>query len=206
MVVKMRCHRLALLSVAARCLSAQQQQRMIVAPGSGQRVDTVRLILDAERAVCVSVGQKETCLRSRLIEITGLELGKHVVSVRDDDERKESVEVEIVDGFEPTYRWRECGDEVPAGLDVRLPLDGKSPKQAKIPEPFRMQKWFGFFWRVDVFSHSTVTELESDLAEKLGIEDVELFYGASRDQHRLHPDATAAQLNLFSNQDQLKYK
>lgn len=131
-----------------------------------------------------------------------------MVVVRDDkEERVESVEVEVVGGFEPTYRWRDCGEEVPAGLDVRLPLDGVSSKQARIPQPFRMQKWFGFFWRIDVFPYSTVEDLEKDLAKQLKTDSVSLFYQSGGDRETtLHPHATAAQLDLFSNQDQLRYK
>jgi len=41
--------------------------------------------------------------------------------------------------FEPSYEWREVGASVPAGMEIRMPLDGSHLKTARIPPTWQLR-------------------------------------------------------------------
>jgi hypothetical protein len=110
--------------------------------------------------------------------------------------------------FAPSYAWREVvGEaELPAGLEVELPLDGK-PKRARIPPSWQLAVWVdsdggGSFWRLpDVRRGTTGRELREAASAHLGrpIGSVSLRLGGKE----VGDEATAEQLELFSRRDEL---
>ena len=73
--------------------------------------------------------------------------------------------------FIPSYEWSTLaeGANIPAGLDVDLPLDG-SARRARIPRRWQLRLWVnddaGFF-RHDVTRKTTVQELRKAVASKM---------------------------------------
>jgi len=73
----------------------------------------------------------------------------------------------------PTYEWQRIsqGAEVPAGLEVVLPLDGKHGR-ARIPPTWQLAVWMDDtrgFWRDWVTRETTVRELRQSAAAHAGV-------------------------------------
>ena len=196
---------------------SQRAERLILAPASGQRVGRLLRLRFAERSgtVCVAVNEgNEECFagNTRLVEVTGLSVGRHEIRVRDADlEDRVSVHRvdEAADVFSPSFEWRNVleSQSVPAGLDIRLPLDG-GQKRARIPDPFRLQVYVDQlgFWRADVAKDDTVAQLEASLNAWAHHSDDDnrkrrLSYDG---ETPLHPNATAEDVDLFGHQSALR--
>ena len=108
--------------------------------------------------------------------------------------------------FAPTYEWQEVGDhcELPAGLDVELPLDG-SARRARIPSEWQLSVWISDehgFWRTNNVRRSTTVQmLRLKAARKMKVEPerVALRLGG----HLLDDAATAEELSLFGRANEL---
>ena len=87
----------------------------------------------------------EACLdNTDSVDVFRVPPGTHRFTVRDAaTDATDAVRVSVVapapGEFVPSREWRRVvGDSVPAGLDVRLPLDG-ADKEARIPKRWRLQ-------------------------------------------------------------------
>ncbi|KAH8049855.1 hypothetical protein JL720_15529 [Aureococcus anophagefferens] len=128
---------------------------LVVAPADGQTfavagdsADKITLLLDDVKAkICVRTqleGREpspETCLQNvGSVDLFNVPRGGLRLLVRDAD-REESLSIAVAKTkeFVPGDDWREVGEKaVPAGLDIRLPLDGAA-KVARVPPTWRLQ-------------------------------------------------------------------
>ena len=105
-----------------------------------------------------------------------------------------------------SYEWVELPSDadggaalrLPAGLEIDLPLDGRSPRRARIPPRWRLCVWTGDehgFWRCDATRHMSARELRRSAAAFVNapLERVRLRLGASA----VDDDATVEELGLF---------
>ena len=105
-----------------------------------------------------------------------------------------------------SYDWVELpsdGDggaalRLPAGLEIDLPLDGTSPRRARIPPRWRLCVWTGDergFWRCDATRRMGARELRRSAADFLDapLERVRLRLGAAT----VDDAATVEELGLF---------
>lgn len=106
----------------------------------------------------------------------------------------------------PSYEWQQVGMlELPAGLEVELPLDGQ-PKRARIPPRWRLQVWvnerYGYL-RHDVQRDTTAGDLRRAAAVAAGVppEVVRLRLGA--DPQPLADFLTVEALRLFGREGEL---
>jgi hypothetical protein len=208
--------------------AAPARSRLVVSPADGSRLlvaeagaatADVALMLDREYAqICVTTRlggaaspSPEACLSGAAsIHVSNVPLGAHAFAIRD-GARTEAVKIVVAprpEGvFVPTYDWRATGDaRVERGLEVRLPLDG-APKTARIPDVWRLQLWASpptrapGFWRVDVTAATTASALENDLARWARAPRARLALDGAA--NTLHPNATAAALDLFAHRQRL---
>lgn len=109
--------------------------------------------------------------------------------------------------FVPTYEWNTLaeGANIPAGLDVDLPLDG-GMRRARIPRRWQLRLWVNDdvgFWRHDVTRKTTVKELRTALASKTKqpLEAVSFVLGSQS----LNDDAaTVEAIDLFNRKSEFK--
>ena len=201
-----------LMKMLSRVRVAGAQERvlssLVVAPGDGQSFvgRRIPMVLDSKSDVCVAVNETEHCLTSveRLV-LENVPIGAHSVRVRSGDRVTTlTLNVETDDDvFAPTYDWREIlEDQVPPGLEIRLPVGGDERRTGRIPDPFRLQFFVqraGIFWRTDVARTATVADLELELDRLLQpfqFPPRRLAYGTTP----LHPRATAQDIDLFRHQ------
>lgn len=119
------------------------------------------------------------------------------------------VEVRHMTEFSPTYDWQplHSWETIPRGLETRLPMSGSELKQAKIPEPWRLQVPMPspckHFLRMDVFKHTTIKSLKEE-ASKLCQQPAGcfLFYA---DDALLSDDETALSSGLFGRRIALEF-
>mmetsp|Transcript_4262 Transcript_4262/g.10115 ORF Transcript_4262/g.10115 Transcript_4262/m.10115 type:complete len:239 (+) Transcript_4262:52-768(+) len=111
--------------------------------------------------------------------------------------------------FVPTYEWQSLSESqsVPAGLEIRLPLDGVSQKEARIPPTWRLQLWLGKelgFFRPEVKRKMQLRELRTAIAEHLKIPS-DCFTLLEHSGAVLGNDeATVEELGLFGLQSEIR--
>lgn len=101
-----------------------------------------------------------------------LQQEKGAQTVYDSTSTYVQVEVRHMSEFKPTYDWQplHSWETIPRGLETRLPLSGSELKQAKIPEPWRLQtpmpKPCKHFLRLDVYRHTTIRTLKEEASKQ----------------------------------------
>jgi hypothetical protein len=106
----------------------------------------------------------------------------------------------------PSYDWQPVDMlQLPAGLEVELPLDGQ-PKRARIPPRWRLQVWLSErhgYLRHDVQRDTTAGDLRRAAAAAAGVspESVRLRLGA--DPQPLADFLTVEALRLFGREREL---
>ena len=225
-----RCLSLSLLTrtVAAFGMPGIKRARstLVVAPADGQTfavagdsADKITLLLDDVKAkICVRTqveGREpspETCLQNvGSVDLFNVPRGGLRLLVRDAD-REESLSIAVAKTkeFVPGDEWREVGEKaVPAGLDIRLPLDGAA-KVARVPPTWRLQLYVEppdgrpGFWRANVTRDTPIRALEADLRKWLAGRGASALPSlALGDGRPFHAAATAGLVNLFAHQHDL---
>eukprot|EP00240_Pyramimonas_obovata_P013100 CAMPEP_0118954004 /NCGR_PEP_ID=MMETSP1169-20130426/57550_1 /TAXON_ID=36882 /ORGANISM="Pyramimonas obovata, Strain CCMP722" /LENGTH=244 /DNA_ID=CAMNT_0006901571 /DNA_START=229 /DNA_END=960 /DNA_ORIENTATION=+ len=79
---------------------------------------------------------------------------------------------QVMDKFWPSYDWQHIhtSQDIPAGMEVSMPLDGSGLKQARIPPLWRLQLYLGpvaGFLRMDVRRSTTVLQVKQAAAEHI---------------------------------------
>ena len=215
-------------------VARRARSTLIVAPADGQTfvapsegsADLSIVLSGVKAQVCVRTQLEgrpapspETCLENvQTIDLSNVPHGHHRLLVRDagGGGEEETLRIDVVPRgateFVPDDEWRPVGEQsVPAGLDIRLPLDG-SEKLARVPPSWRLQLFVeppdagrGFFFRADVTRDTPIRALEADLERASlakGVRRAPVL--ALRDaQTPFHADATAGMVNLFAHQHRL---
>lgn len=78
----------------------------------------------------------------------------------------------VMETFWPSYDWQyiHSSDDIPAGMEIIMPLDGSGLKQARIPPTWRLQLDVGpvaGFLRLDVRRGTTVLQVKQAAAEHI---------------------------------------
>ena len=109
--------------------------------------------------------------------------------------------------FRATYAWQTIGDgaELPAGLEVELPLDGQAGR-ARIPPTWQLSVWCDDergFWRCDLERDTTVGELRASAARHAGLASPDAVVLRLGDVSLDDDAATVEKIDLFARNGEL---
>ncbi|KAJ1437415.1 hypothetical protein B484DRAFT_445213 [Ochromonadaceae sp. CCMP2298] len=120
-----------------------------------------------------------------------------------------NVEVRLQEEFQPSYEWRplRAWHTIPAGIETRLPLGGDAKKQARIPQPWRLQLPMPppceYFLRAEVMRHTTVAELRAQAGRQC--HQPAACFWILLDGAPLSPYVTAEAAGLFGGTKRLTF-
>lgn len=112
--------------------------------------------------------------------------------------------------FIPSYDWRELKPwhTIPSGLETRLPVGSGARKEARIPQPWRLQTSMPrpckYFLRMDISRSTTVGQIRSAAAAKCQkpLDCFQILIGGDE----IDDDSiTSEGINLFSQSVELNY-
>lgn len=124
-----------------------------------------------------------------------------------------NVDIQPLKEYIPTYEWQPLKPwhTVPAGIETRLPVGSDARKEARIPDPFRLQLTLpqpcNFFMRVDLYRKNTIGQIkEAAYSQCSRIPPECLMLTSLIDGTEIKDDQTVESSGLFYKQLVLKVK
>jgi len=164
---------------------------------------------------CVAVVPPPSGIQS--VKLSGVAQGRFRVDLYNGNDSNNSesesenamvtLEVQKRQEVVPTYSWQKlrAWHTIPNGVETRLPLDGSSSKEVRIPSPWRIQLLnpapCRHFFRMDLFPYTTFGEVANRIAENCHISPdcVSLSISGGK-REPLHESFTVESSNLFNVQ------
>jgi len=161
------------------------------------------------------------CLRKKdasSFSISSLPVGKFSVGlvlrdsqnqqVFDSSKTTAHIEVGLPVEFVPSYEWQplRAWHTIPSGIDTRLPLSSSSSKEARIPNPWRLQVSMPspckYFLRLDVKRDTTMQEVSDAASRHCGLPTQ--CFTIVADGVAVEKATTAEEIDFFNKRQAIK--